>query len=74
MSDLLDLVNVHYAGLEGGDLEMAASPFTEDVAAQFPSGPLTDTFTLRDGKVPEHRVYWDNVSFLTQLGLMPAQD
>ncbi|MFG3618691.1 ester cyclase [Nocardia sp. NPDC047654] len=139
MSDLLDLVNVHYAGLEGGDLDLAASPFTEDVAAQFPSGPLTgiealrgmigafitafpgmkierrntwvdgdtaiaeivftgvqtgplatadgevppsgrtvtfpliDTFTLRDGKVGEHRVYWDNVSFLTQLGLMPAQ-
>ncbi|MBF6074301.1 nuclear transport factor 2 family protein [Nocardia beijingensis] len=139
MSDLLALVETHYEGLEAGDLERAASPFTDDVAAEFPSGPMSgiealrgligafitafpgmkierrniwtdgdtaiaelvftgvqtgplataqgevppsgrtvtfpliDTFTLRDGKVAEHRVYWDNVSFLTQLGLMPAQ-
>ncbi|MET9216170.1 MULTISPECIES: ester cyclase [unclassified Nocardia] len=140
MSDLLDLVRTHYAGLETGDLDLAASPFTDDVAAEFPSGPLAgiealrgligafiaafpgmrierrntwvdgdtaiaeivftgvqtgplatpdgevpasgrtvtfpliDTFTLRDGKVAEHRVYWDNVSFLTQLGLLPGQE
>lgn len=138
MSDLLALVDTHYEGLEAGDLDLAASPFTDDVAAEFPAGPqsgidalrgtigafitafpgmkitrrntwvdgdtaiaeivftathsgplatpggdvpptgntvtfpLIDTFTLRDGKVAEHRVYWDNVSFLTQLGLMPA--
>ncbi len=140
MSDLLELVRTHYAGLETGDLDLAASPFTDDVAAEFPSGPLAgiealrgligafitafpgmkierrntwidgdtaiaeivftgvqtgplatpegevppsgrtvtfpliDTFTLRDGKVAEHRVYWDNVSFLTQLGLLPGQE
>ncbi|MEV6062903.1 ester cyclase [Nocardia asteroides] len=137
MSDLLALVNTHYEGLETGDVELAASPFGDDVASVFPSGPLAgieglrgmitafitafpgmrierrnvwvdgdtaiaeivfhgvhtgplataqgevppsgreltfpliDTFTLRDGKVVEHRGYWDNVTFLTQLGLMP---
>jgi predicted ester cyclase len=139
MSDLLALVDTHYQGLENGDLDLAAGPFTDDVAAEFPSGPLDgiealrgmigvfitafpgmrierrntwtdgataiaeivftgtqtgplatpegevppsgrtvtfpliDTFTLRGEKIAEHRVYWDNVSFLTQLGLMPAQ-
>ncbi|RDI55966.1 ester cyclase [Nocardia mexicana] len=137
MSELTDLVHKHYDGLESGNLELAASPFADDVAAEFPTGPLqgidalrgliqafitafpdmkidrrniwrdgdtaiaeltfsgtqtgplataqgevppsgravtfplVDTFTARDGKVVEHRVYWDNASFLTQLGLLP---
>ncbi|GEM31286.1 hypothetical protein NN3_22930 [Nocardia neocaledoniensis NBRC 108232] len=137
MSDLRDLVETHYQGLEKGDIDLAASPFGDDVVSVFPSGPLEgidglrgmitafvtafpgmkierrnvwvdgdtviaelvfhgvhtgplatpqgevppsgntltfpliDTFTLRDGKVVEHRGYWDNVTFLTQLGLMP---
>ncbi|MGV9711443.1 ester cyclase [Gordonia sp. NPDC003424] len=33
---------------------------------------LIDIFAVCDGKVAEHRVYWDNVSFLTQLGLLPG--
>ncbi|ALJ21638.1 ester cyclase [Microbacterium sp. No. 7] len=31
--------------------------------------PMIDTFVLRDGKVVEHRVYYDNQLFLSQLGL-----
>ncbi len=31
---------------------------------------MIDTFVLRDGKVVEHRVYYDNYSFLSQLGLL----
>ena len=139
MSNLLELVDAHYRGLEAGDYELAMSPFADDVAAEFPTGPLTgrdalgglvqayitafpgmtitrrniwqdgdtavaeivfsgtqngpmatpagelpasgravtfplvDTFTMRDGKVAEHRVYWDNLSFMTQLGLVPEQ-
>ncbi|MCX4095565.1 ester cyclase [Nocardia sp. alder85J] len=138
MTELLDLVDAHYRGLETGDLELAASPFAETVASEFPAGPmvgiealrgliqafitafpdlklarrnvwvsgdsavaevtfsgthtgplatpdgtvpptgkavtfpLIDIFTLRDGKVVEHRGYWDNALFLTQLGLLPA--
>lgn len=136
MSTVLDLIDTHYRGLQSGDLELAASPFSKDVAAEFPTGPvdgieglravigvflaafpgmrierrntwvdgesavaeivfhgrqtgplvtadgevppsgrevtfgLVDTFTVREGKIAEHRVYWDNVSFLTQLGLL----
>ncbi|MFF0488733.1 ester cyclase [Nocardia sp. NPDC003482] len=138
MSELLDFVTAHYNGLESGDVDLAASPFSADVASEFPSGPLAgidalrgliqafitafpdlrierrnvwqdgdtaiaeitfsgthtgplatpagevpptgravrfplvDTFTMRDGKVVEHRGYWDNAAFLTQLGLLPA--
>jgi hypothetical protein len=28
--------------------------------------------SVREGKIVEHRVYFDQVEFLTQLGLMPA--
>ncbi|WP_191094388.1 ester cyclase [Nocardia colli] len=137
MNELLDLVHTHYNGLESGDLDLAASPFADDVAAVFPTGPLdgidalrnlidsfitafpdltidrrtvwqdgdtaiaevsfsgtqtgplatatgevpasgrrvtfdaVDIFTARSGKVVEHRGYWDNATFLTQLGLLP---
>ena len=136
MGVLSDLVDTHYRGLEAGDLDLAASPFADDVATEFPSGPmqgvdalrgliqvfitafpdmkltrrntwesgdtavaeltfsgthtgplgtpdgevppsgkpltfgLIDTFTVRDGKIVEHRGYWDNVTFLSQLGLL----
>lgn len=139
MTELLNLVDAHYKGLETGDLELALSPFADDVEAEFPSGPLKgknelsgmvqgfitafpgmkitrrntwqdgstvvveltfegrqdgplatpagdvppsgrdvafgliDTFTQRDGKVVSHRVYWDNVAFLTQLGLLEQE-
>ena len=34
--------------------------------------PYVDIFQARDGKFVSHRIYWDNVAFMTQLGLMPA--
>jgi ketosteroid isomerase-like protein len=33
---------------------------------------FADVFVTRDGMVVEHRVYYDQLAFLTQLGLMPA--
>ncbi|MDR7166963.1 steroid delta-isomerase-like uncharacterized protein [Nocardia kruczakiae] len=139
MSELLrGFIEAHYQGLNTGDVELAASPFSDDVACEFPSGPLAgigelrgmiqtfitafpdltitvrniwhdgdgavaevsfsgthtgplatpqgevpptgravrfplvDTFAVKDGKVVEHRGYWDNAAFLTQLGLLPA--
>ncbi|MBJ7594170.1 MAG: ester cyclase [Candidatus Dormibacteraeota bacterium] len=33
--------------------------------------PFTDVFEVEDGKVTKHRVYFDNMTFMTQLGLMP---
>ncbi|MGM7648422.1 ester cyclase [Nocardia sp. JW2] len=63
------IAEIVFTGVQTGPLPTAEGEVP-------PSGrtvtfPLIDTFTLRDGKVAEHRVYWDNVSFLTQLGLMP---
>ena len=138
MSELLGgFIDTHYQGLNTGDVERAASPFSDDVVCEFPAGPLSgigelrgmiqtfitafpdlrievrniwregdgavaevtftgthtgpmatpggevpptgrpvrfpliDIFTARDGKVVEHRGYWDNAAFLTQLGLLP---
>jgi ketosteroid isomerase-like protein len=33
--------------------------------------PFADVFRVVDGKIAEHRVYYDTLGLLTQLGLMP---
>jgi predicted ester cyclase len=33
---------------------------------------FADVFVVRDGLIVEHHIYYDQVAFLTQLGLMPA--
>lgn len=33
--------------------------------------PFCEFIETRDGKIAEHRVYYDQVAFMTQLGLMP---
>jgi|SRR5689334_17408150 steroid delta-isomerase-like uncharacterized protein len=33
--------------------------------------PYVDIFQARDGKFVSHRIYWDNATFLAQLGLLP---
>lgn len=33
--------------------------------------PYCDVFEVRDGKIVAHRVYYDQVAFMKQLGLMP---
>ena len=34
--------------------------------------PFADVFTVAGGLIAGHRVYYDQVDFLTQLGLLPA--
>jgi steroid delta-isomerase-like uncharacterized protein len=34
--------------------------------------PFVDIMQARDGRCVSHRVYWDNVTFLAQLGAVPA--
>jgi steroid delta-isomerase-like uncharacterized protein len=34
--------------------------------------PFVDIMQARDGRCVSHRVYWDNVTFLAQLGAIPA--
>lgn len=38
------------------------------------SFPFVDIYTARDGKFVSHRGYWDNLTFLTQLGALPAPE
>ncbi len=35
--------------------------------------PFAEINEVKDGKVKSHRVYYDQVAFMTALGLMPAQ-
>jgi predicted ester cyclase len=71
--------------VETGDLAVAEGTFsgTNTGSLMTPGGaiPATgkrlqmkycDLFRVREGKIVEHRVYFDQVEFLTQLGLMPA--
>ena len=34
--------------------------------------PYVDIFQARDGQLVSHRIYWDNATFLAQLGVLPA--
>jgi steroid delta-isomerase-like uncharacterized protein len=34
--------------------------------------PYCDLMQVRDGRCVSHRVYWDNLTFLSQLGAVPA--
>jgi ketosteroid isomerase-like protein len=33
--------------------------------------PFADVFRVADGRITEHRVYYDTLGLLAQLGLMP---
>ena len=35
--------------------------------------PYADFLEVKDGKCVSHRIYWDNVTFLAQIGAIPAQ-
>jgi len=138
MSQLQDLLDVHYKGVNSGDFDVALSVFDPDCEIVTPQGamtgaeaqralgeafrtaapdnkltplrtfesgdtivvegvysgthtgplvgpagtipatgrafsfPFVDILQARDGKFVSHRIYWDNVTFLAQLGLMPT--
>ena len=59
-----------YAGTQTGPLETPQGTIP-------PSGKAfafryVDVLQARDGKCVSHRVYWDNVTFLAQIGAVPA--
>jgi ketosteroid isomerase-like protein len=47
---------------DGGEIPATGRSFTF---------PYVDILRAEDGRFIEHRVYWDNVTFLSQLGLLP---
>lgn len=139
MSDLQELVRIHYEGVNSGDLDSALSVFDPDCEGVTPLGPMrgaaaqkafgeafraavpdnrleilrqfeagdtiivegvytgtqtgdlagpggtipasgrtfslpyVDLFQARDGKIVSHRIYWDNATFMAQLGAMPGR-
>jgi steroid delta-isomerase-like uncharacterized protein len=66
------IVEGMYTGTQTGPLESPSG--TIPASGRSFSFPYVDVLTERDGKFISHRIYWDNVSFLTQLGLMPAPE
>lgn len=139
MSDLQELVRIHYEGVNSGDLDAALSVFDPDCEGVTPMGPMhgsaaqkafgeafraavpdnrleilrqfeagdtiivegvytgtqtgdlagpagtipasgrtfslpyVDFFQQRDGKIVSHRIYWDNATFMAQLGATPGR-
>jgi ketosteroid isomerase-like protein len=70
--------------VESGDLVVVEGRFTgtntgplDTPAGQVPATgrtlilPFADLFRVADGKIAEHRVYFDSLGMLAQLGLMP---
>jgi predicted ester cyclase len=137
VTELSDIVDAHYKGMNNSDLDLAMSVFAEDVETLTPQGPsqgleafrafgqafldavpdgtitaervfetgdaiivegtysgthlgplagptgpisptgrsftfpYVDILQARDGKVVSHHIYWDNLAFMAQLGLLP---
>ena len=66
------IVEGTYSGTQTGPL---ATPNGEvPPSGRAFSFPFVDIYVARDGKFVSHRGYWDNVTFFTQLGLMPAPE
>ena len=61
------IVEGDYSGTQTGDLVGAAG--TIPATGQSFSFPFCDVFTVANGNVVRHAIYWDNMGFLAQLGL-----
>jgi ketosteroid isomerase-like protein len=66
------IVEGDYAGTHTGPL--AAPQGTIPPTGRAFSFPFADVFTVKGGKVVRHAIYWDNVRFMAQLGLMGSPE
>jgi steroid delta-isomerase-like uncharacterized protein len=58
-----------YSGTHTGDL--AGPGGTIPASGRTFSLPYVDLFQARAGKIVAHRIYWDNATFMAQLGATP---
>ena len=85
MTAVPDQKLVENSYVESGDMAVVEGVYsgTHTGPLQSPNGeipptgksfafPFADVFVVRDGKIAEHRIYWDNLSFMAQLGLIPS--
>jgi steroid delta-isomerase-like uncharacterized protein len=59
-----------YSGTQTGPLETPNG--TVAASGHAFSFPYVDVLTERNGKFVSHHIYWDNVTFLGQIGALPA--
>jgi ketosteroid isomerase-like protein len=64
------IVEGEYAGTHTGPLTGAGG--TIPATGRAFRFPFCELLQIRGGKIASHRVYWDNVLFLGQLGVMPT--
>ena len=60
-----------YSGTQTGPLETPQG--TLPASGNAFAFPYVDVLETKGGKCVSHRVYWDNVTFLSQIGAIPAQ-
>jgi steroid delta-isomerase-like uncharacterized protein len=60
-----------YSGTHTGDLVTPAG--TIPSTGRTFSFPFVDIMQVTDGKVASHRIYWDMMGFMAQLGVPPRQ-
>lgn len=59
-----------YAGTQTGALVGPAG--TIEASGNDFAFSFCDVFTFRDGRCVTHHIYWDNLSLMAQLGVLPA--
>jgi steroid delta-isomerase-like uncharacterized protein len=63
------ITEASYAGTHTGDLVGTAG--TIPATGHAFSFPFVDVMQVTDGKVAAHRIYWDMMGFMAQLGVLP---
>ena len=59
-----------YSGTQTGPFETPQG--TVPASGNTFAFPYVDIMQTRDGKCVSHRIYWDNVTFLSQIGAIPG--
>ena len=49
---------------------MLSFSLSEEVTLELHALSLVDMMTFRDDKISDHRIYWDNLAFMMQLGAL----
>lgn len=64
-------IEAHFVGRHTGDLVTPQG--TLEASGADLDMPFADFFIVRDGCIVEHRVYWDQMAMMGQLGAAPPQ-
>ena len=71
MASPLELVKRHYQNVSSANFDGEDELFSPDVEQRPLNLDFSDLFEIDGDRITRHRIYYDQVQFMSQLGLMP---